>query len=346
MDNNENSAKDSHPLLFMDLEILTKGNTQDITNSRNWDFYRINLINNHCGLSEMIFLTTFSISEEDFKQSCKKKSLYRSNILIYKDKSDLKDKIEDYVEKKSASNQFMIVSHIDFRSIFHDKAILYDNTLDLRIVFSKLCRIESDFNDYFSWSIHSIHGEEDDYDEIMPFYKVIFLDIDGVLNNESDGPEIDLDMVNRLGRIVEETNADVVLSSSWKLGYKSFIEDGYKSYFEKYTTLYTSLKNVGITIRGITPLTSASGPAARPYEIREWLHKYHQIFSYVILEDDTFWDWGFLQRNVVTTQTKVPSTKKYSGYKYIKGLTDEHVEKAIAILNDRGAMLAGYWNVY
>ena len=61
--------------------------------------------------------------------------------------------------------------------------------------------------------------------------KVIFLDIDGVLNCQDTfikryekkkitgyyELEIDIDMVKRLAKIVEETNSLIVLSSSWRI---------------------------------------------------------------------------------------------------------------------------------
>lgn len=34
----------------------------------------------------------------------------------------------------------------------------------------------------------------------------------------------------------------------------------------------------------------------------EWLRRYWRTNAYVILEDDTFWEWGWLRNNVVTTQ--------------------------------------------
>ena len=58
--------------------------------------------------------------------------------------------------------------------------------------------------------------------------KVIFLDIDGVLNSEEyyesfpDGefiPPIDPVCVERLKRIVDRTGAKLILSSSWRGGW-------------------------------------------------------------------------------------------------------------------------------
>ena len=50
---------------------------------------------------------------------------------------------------------------------------------------------------------------------------VIFLDIDGVLNSKQDrfswDIETDIHFI-RLKRIVEKTGAQIVLSSSWRIG--------------------------------------------------------------------------------------------------------------------------------
>ena len=55
--------------------------------------------------------------------------------------------------------------------------------------------------------------------------KVIFLDVDGVLNTKYSKSRcgrfigIDKDKVAQLKRIVDETDAEIVLSSTWRLGY-------------------------------------------------------------------------------------------------------------------------------
>ena len=62
--------------------------------------------------------------------------------------------------------------------------------------------------------------------------KAIFLDIDGVLNNFSTDKQtrsksrcgaligIDKDKVKRLAKIIEKTNAILILISSWKMGWE------------------------------------------------------------------------------------------------------------------------------
>ncbi len=58
-------------------------------------------------------------------------------------------------------------------------------------------------------------------------------DIYGVLNVEEEsfekGVKIDPQKVKLLKMIVDETGADIILSSSWKRGYHRFVEDGYQT---------------------------------------------------------------------------------------------------------------------
>ncbi len=173
-----------------------------------------------------------------------------------------------------------------------------------------------------------------------PFEKVIFLDIDGVLNVEEEayktGVIIDPEKVKLLKIIVDKTGADIILSSSWKRGYNHFIEDGFQSKDPNFKLLYDLLTAEGLEIKGITPISDESGAVARPLEIREWLNRFYTVFSYVILDDDTFWNWGFLQRNVVTTVTEHPENG--ASHRYATGMTMEHALKAIEILNDTGAL--------
>lgn len=68
----------------------------------------------------------------------------------------------------------------------------------------------SDFNDEIKNVVYYADGSS--------FEKVIFLDIDGVLNDEEHTSESYLDsmMVGRLKRIIDETGAEIILSSSWR----------------------------------------------------------------------------------------------------------------------------------
>ena len=65
----------------------------------------------------------------------------------------------------------------------------------------------------------------------LPSVKLLFLDVDGVLNRvgiTSMTEEVENITANRLKQIIETTNCNIVLSSSWKLNvedYCAFITD-------------------------------------------------------------------------------------------------------------------------
>lgn len=334
---------------FNEPEMFAKLTDDEILTMHSWDNYRIDQISElkrFIDKAHFVFMTTTNLDREHFDYMCRLSSLSGSDLLVYESEKTLPDRINEYMAEKTEYKDFAVVSRIDLRFSFPDRAIwIRTEKIDFDAISSRLYRyLGCEPMDYFTWHTDMARGEDI---RILPFYKVIFLDIDGVLNDEGEeyykGVKIDLNMVKRLGKIVEATDADIVLSSSWKRAYKRFVDNGFKAgeREEALYTLYNLLKDMGITIRGTTPITNASGHEARPFEIRRWLMKYHRIFSYVILEDDTFWDWGFLQRNVVSTITIDPSRGR--DREKVRGLTDAHVEKAIAILNERSASPYRYW---
>lgn len=183
------------------------------------------------------------------------------------------------------------------------------------------------------WSWCYDIGEEEDIS------KVIFLDIDGVLNDDDyTGIKVHEDKVKLLAKLVDETGADIIISSSWRYHIRQYIlkisegeeipqsmksERLLASLFEKYN----------LKISGFTPELS-SGPDARPMEIRAWLTNQINIESFVILDDDNFWTWKWLDRYFVRTATKQPGRIKLGQHRdEVRGLTEAHVQKAIEILN-------------
>lgn len=164
--------------------------------------------------------------------------------------------------------------------------------------------------------------------------KIIFLDIDGVLNHESyyerEGwqqeladkygwpqSDIDTESVKVLNRIIEETGAKVVISSTWRKGHPP-------------EEMQKILEMRGFTgeVIGATGIARQEW-AVRGNEIRAWQienadlipNRYGRHFSnYVIFDDDT--DMLFWQKdNFIIT------TNKY-------GLTEELGDQAIEILNE------------
>lgn len=117
--------------------------------------------------------------------------------------------------------------------------------------------------------------------------KVIFLDIDGVLNHQkhyewlmtTDEPtplqrvypysEFNPKSCQLLNEIIKETGAQIVVSSSWRL-------DGE-------VRLNSLFKHFGLPrIYGITPCLNT----ARGVEIGAWLVAHPEVDGYVILDDD------------------------------------------------------------
>lgn len=103
--------------------------------------------------------------------------------------------------------------------------------------------------------------------------KVIFLDIDGVLNCQKTVERfhgfisVDPLLVKRLNRILKETDAKIVLSSTWRL-----FEDN-KEILEKANIKYIDITPDFHTTRG--------------EEISDWLSRHPEVERYVILDDDS-----------------------------------------------------------
>lgn len=160
--------------------------------------------------------------------------------------------------------------------------------------------------------------------------KIIFLDLDGVLNSLTYFQELkrqgltqdrimdslDPVMVERLNRIVEATNAKIVISSTWRNLHSM---DELKAFLLKYAFKYNG------HVIDVTPTLNKD----RGYEIEWWLNEYHRGFdlgveqelitSFVILDDnsDMVYD-HLLSRLVLTT--------------WENGMEEEHAQKAIEIL--------------
>ena len=158
--------------------------------------------------------------------------------------------------------------------------------------------------------------------------KVIFLDIDGVLNfdNCSDRlvdnswHECSPAAVERLNKIIRATGAKIVLSSTWG-NYHSY------EWVEGFLVAhgldmsYDQVMDREKIILGVTPKKLSS---MRGQEINFWLQDAEEdgleVFSYVVLDDDT----SAMQLH----EGRFIQTRMHYG-----GLLDEHVEKAIEILN-------------
>lgn len=137
---------------------------------------------------------------------------------------------------------------------------------------------------------------------------IVFLDIDGVLNNESSIglPALGLDKrcLERLNKLLEKTGASIVITSSWRLSHSL-------------ARLQSSLSEYGLKyperIIGATPHLPSK---PRGEEIQLWLRQM-DVKAFVIFDD--YSDMApFNDRFVHTT--------------FETGLNDEHVKKAYDII--------------
>jgi len=142
---------------------------------------------------------------------------------------------------------------------------------------------------------------------------VIFLDIDGVLNNPGNFVEkkaiIDPLCVNRLNIIMSITNAKIVVSSSWR----------YMVYGGAMTTLGFGylLSSHGIPkILDITPKDEEV--AGRGNQCLAWLSKHPEVTNHVAIDDD---DIGMIMPNLNFYKTDGS-----------KGLTDADIKEICNLL--------------
>lgn len=132
--------------------------------------------------------------------------------------------------------------------------------------------------------------------------KVIFLDIDGVLNNNNTKMDLGWEpsLVKILNYIVKETEAKIVLSSTWRRTehYRNIIKNDMK-----------------IDFIDVTPKLWKE----RGHEIQAWLDKNPDVDNFIILDDDS--DMVHLMAHLLQTDGKF-------------GLTNEIADKAIKQLNN------------
>jgi hypothetical protein len=150
--------------------------------------------------------------------------------------------------------------------------------------------------------------------------RIIFLDIDGVLNSQSyhhkcggykgssrSAEFLDPDAIDRLNYITNATHAKIVLSSSWRYGYTNNLE-GLQEMFQR--------NKIEADVIGMTPIIA--GP--RGAEIQSWLDTNKDaslIESFIIFDDSD--DMIHLSPRLIRTSLAY-------------GLTSEHIRPAITLL--------------
>ena len=148
--------------------------------------------------------------------------------------------------------------------------------------------------------------------------KIIFLDIDGVISTFEKAWRLDINKLELLSKIIEETGAKTVISSSWRVGCNT-IED-MKNRLSSFRLDDSDEFQVFLnSIVGLTQSGSQNG-VLRGNEIQDWIDNHDNIESYVILDDDS----DMLEKqlfNFVQTDT-------------YEGLTEREVKLCISVLNN------------
>lgn len=158
--------------------------------------------------------------------------------------------------------------------------------------------------------------------------KVIFLDVDGVLNsmefyennNVIQNP-LDRRCIYCLKEIVERTDAKIVLSSSWRGGWNIDPKKcGYQGII-----LNSELKYVELEIFDCTKSLTYNDGMSRSREIKKWLLECpYDIENYLILDDN---DFGW-EKMGLSNQWVQPNFLE-------KGLEEKHIELCVKILNEK-----------
>lgn len=153
--------------------------------------------------------------------------------------------------------------------------------------------------------------------------KVIFLDVDGVLNSqdlfERCGEElvpIDEENIKCLKKIVDATGAKIVLSSSWRYGWAQH-SDEVQDWCQ---LLVDTLDRYQMKIIDKTAYFSSG---RREDEIKDWLEQCEENIENFVILDDGPYEWHRHGYDKFWVKTDFCTG----------GLKEEHVQKAIAILN-------------
>lgn len=149
--------------------------------------------------------------------------------------------------------------------------------------------------------------------------KILFLDFDGVITTYDSKWQIDLDKLALIDKIIQQTDAKIVVTSTWKHSSKN-VED-----FK--TRIYT--RRCSENAKDETPFAKfvdqiydiTYGCGYRGEEVEEYLNKHKEdVESYVILDDDDDFKEEQLF-NFVQTDT-------------YEGITEREVKLCVGILNE------------
>lgn len=157
--------------------------------------------------------------------------------------------------------------------------------------------------------------------------KVIFLDIDGVLNTsytKHRDEALDDFRLDYLAKIVNKTRAKIVLTSTWRYNLSKSLFS-FKSYNNSAKSLIESLKERGLKISALLPDTPNN---RRAEDIAEFIEKY-KVTHFVILDDELF------NYESLKLSEHLLRTSFYEDNELDAGLTQKMIRQAVQILNKK-----------
>lgn len=153
--------------------------------------------------------------------------------------------------------------------------------------------------------------------------KIIFLDIDGVLNCASTisrigiHPFVDEEKIKLLKTIIDSTGASVVLSSSWRYGAFTTADEIERLFLIELVRIF---REHGLELwHSVTP-PSADGCLHRGKEILKWLETNPGVEKWVVIDDVAEDLDGVMDHAVITT--------------WENGLTKALTKRIIDMLNE------------
>ena len=174
--------------------------------------------------------------------------------------------------------------------------------------------------------------------------KVIFLDIDGVLNTSETFKireqieketgiwkiEIDEFRVEYLKQIIDETGAKVVLGSTWKKDLEN-VDDKIVPIHEKGVGLLNILNKHGIELYDIL---KKGYDLSREDLITIWLNEHPNVESFIIIDDETTHLNRFIGKELIKTSF-LDDGVMLKNMDDCMGLCADHIPIAINKLNNK-----------
>jgi hypothetical protein len=150
--------------------------------------------------------------------------------------------------------------------------------------------------------------------------KIIFLDFDGVITTLKTRWKIDMDKIKIINDICDKTDAKIVVSSSWRIGYRGVVSVfrlSLKNYFTKNQYLDHFKNTFDKFIDNIVGMTDSG--SCRGNEIKFYMNEHPEVENYVIVDDDSdMCDYQLF--NFVQTDT-------------YEGITERDAKLCVDILN-------------